>query len=440
MPEHKIKIYSPRKHQKIVHENLTRFSVLVCHRRFGKTILGINALINAAYNSAMRGDHMPRFVYLAPDRTQAKDIAWDWMKFYAGKIPGAKPNESELYIRLPGGAKIKLKGAENPEALRGPYLDGIFLDEFAQMREGVWSAILFPQLTDRRGWAIFSGTPQGEDEFYEKWKYAQADPDWYAAMFRASETGIIPADELLLARAQMTDDEYAQEFECSFAAAVRGAYYAREIERAEAEGRIANVPADPLLPVHTVWDLGVSDSTAIWFFQRLTSGEIRVVDYYAAQGEGLPHYARVLKEKPYLYGCHIGPHDIAVRELGTGKSRLETARGLGLNFEIAPNLAQIDGINAARMILPRCWFDRGRCADGIKALRQYRRVYDEKGKTFRLKPLHDWTSHAADAFRYMAVGLDLAKESGVGLGGQATMQAAEARALYERYGPPRARN
>ena len=199
-------------------------------------------------------------------------------------------------------------------------------------------------------------------------------------------------------RKTMSEEEYQQEMECSFDAAVKGAYYGRLIDEAQQEGRICAVPHEPAAKVDTWWDLGVGDSTAIWFVQTV-GREVRVIDHYEMTGEGLPHYAKVLASKPYVYGRHIAPHDIAVRELGTGQSRIEMARALGLKFETAPKLPVDDGINAVRLTLPKCWFDAKRCAAGLEALRMYRKDRDEKLNVFRDKPRHDWTSHSADAFR-----------------------------------------
>lgn len=394
-------LYTPHAHQGAVHAGLKRFSVLVCHRRFGKTVLSINALIIAAARCQKPN---PRFAYFAPLYRQAKAVAWDYLRYYAGNIPGVKFNESELRCDLPNGARVTLLGSDNPDSQRGIYLDGVVLDEVAQMPMRMWTEILRPALSDRKGWALFIGTPQGRDEFCALYERAMGDPEWYAAMFRASDTNIIDPDELAALRREMDPDEYEQELECSFSAAIKGAYYSRYLDQAERDGRICNVPYEPILPVYTAWDLGVSDSTSIWFFQVERGGAFRVIDYYEAGGEGLPHYAQVLTDKGYNYAGHIAPHDIAVRELGSGKSRLETARELGIRFDTAPNLPIADGIQAVRNVLTKAWFDREKCSVGLEALRHYRREFNDKMGDFKAHPLHDWTSHAADAFRYLAVG------------------------------------
>ncbi|KAF0235069.1 MAG: hypothetical protein FD177_228 [Desulfovibrionaceae bacterium] len=393
--------YSPRPLQRELHRNRKRFTVLVCHRRFGKTVWGINELLKDACTKVCKNY---RGAYLAPLLKQAKQVAWDYLKEYAGAIPGASFNESELRCDLPNGARIMLLGADNPDAIRGMYLDGVVLDEVAQMPRNLWGQVIRPLLSDRDGWCVFIGTPKGHNFFWEQYQRGLAgdDPEWMSRMFRASETALIASSELASARKDMTEEEYAQEYECSFTAAILGAYYGKLLALADADKRICRIPYESTSRVNTYWDLGISDAMTIWFVQQVGK-EIRFIDYYESSGAGLDHYIQVLDRKGYLYGDHFAPHDIKVRELGSGKSRLEIARGLGLSFKIAPNIGVMDGINAARMILSRCWFDSERCRHGLEALRQYRSEYDEKKRIFSSQPLHDWTSHAADAFRMFAV-------------------------------------
>lgn len=397
-------LYTPRKHQAEIEANLARFSVLVCHRRFGKTALSVNQLIKAAQTTT-RPDW--RGAYIAPLYKQAKTVVWDELKRYCGlgtDTCTAKFMESELRADFENGARIRLFGAENPDALRGIYLDAVIFDEVAQMPKRIWTEVIRPALSDRKGWAMFIGTPRGKNALYEIWEDAKRDPDWFATMYRVSETGIIDPKELEAAAREMSPEEYEQEFECSFMAAIKGAYFSSLMADADKDGRITAVPHDPSLPVHTSWDLGMSDSTSIWFIQARPGGTFGVIDYYEASGEGLDHYAKVLDEKGYKYGTHIAPHDIRVRELGTGKSRLEVSRSLGIRFEIAPNIPIQDGINAIRTTLPRCWFDENKCELGIESLRHYRREFNDRTNNYSSHAVHDWTSHAVDAFRYFAVG------------------------------------
>lgn len=383
-----------------LHERSTRWSIGVCHRRSGKTVSHINELVIGATKCQLPN---PRFAYVAPQLNQAKDIAWTYLKHYTG-FANPRVNESELWVELPGGARIRIYGADNPDRLRGIYLDGVVLDEFGDMDPVIWTQVLRPALSDRQGWACFIGTPKGKNGFHRLWTDAEQNPAWTRLMLKASETGLLAADDLADARRIMSADEYAQEYECSFEAGVRGAYYGQEMQAAEVEGRIGAVPYDPRLQVHTAWDLGMADSTVIWFVQCV-GRETRFVDVLKGEGVGLDWYARQLAERPYLYGTHYLPHDADVRELGTGKSRIEVLHDLGVrSVKVCPNLPVADGIQALRMLLPTSWFDAAKCRAGIEALRMYRRAWDDKAKEFRAAPLHDWTSHFADAARYFAVG------------------------------------
>jgi len=308
---------------------------------------------------------------------------------------------------------LTLYGADNADALRGIYLDGVVLDEYAQMSPRAWSEVIRPALSDREGWAIFIGTPMGHGPFFKLYERAKDMPGWRRFMYRASETGILSEAELLAARQEMSPDEYAQEFECSWSAAVRGAYYAKLMDQAEEEGRITKVPYDPTLPVVTAWDLGVNDATVVWFIQN--AGPRRhAIECRAYKGSGLPEIITDISRLPYKYGAHIGPHDLEVRELGSGRTRLEIAQSLGVSFIVAPRLPVEEGINAVKAILPTMWFDAEKCADGIEALRMYRSEWDDKRQVFRLKPVHDANSDYADSLRYYAVTPEM---SGSALGG-----------------------
>ena len=385
-----------------------RWGVVVCHRRFGKTVWAINHILRDAILSQ---ESNPRFAYMAPTYRQAKNVAWDYLKQFAGQIPGVRFHETELRCDLPTGARISLLGAENPDSLRGIYLDGCVMDEVAQMPENVFPEVIRPALSDRRGWAVFVGTPMGHNAFFDLYEQAKASDEWLTVVYRASETALLDDEELDAARAMMSVDQYAQEFECSWNANVPGSIYGKELEASVDAGRVSNVPYDPSVPVDTWWDLGIGDSTAIWFTQSVGRA-VHVIDFYENRNEGLPHYCHVLNGKGYLYGTHNAPHDIEVRELGSGKSRRETAYDLGLNFRVVPKLPLEDGIHAAQMIIPRCWFDRDACKVGLEALRQYHRAYNERTRSFRSSPVHDWSSHAADAWRYFAVGLRESRDNG----------------------------
>lgn len=399
--------YAPRPQFVAYHNRTERFAKIVAHRRFGKTVGCINDKIKAALSNT-RETPPPRYAYVAPTFTQAKDIAWGYLKHYSAPIPGLQISESELWVQYPNGARIRLYGADNYDRMRGLYFDGVTIDEPAQMDPRAWPEVIRPTLSDYKGWATFIGTPKGRDWFYKIDQLedgAQAD-NFFRLTLKASETGIIPEEELASVKAGLTEEQYAQEFECSFEAAIVGAYYGKLMSRAEEEKRITGIPYEPASLVYTAWDLGISDSTAIWFAQ-VVGREIRIIDYYEASGADLGHYVRELKNKPYAYGGHFVPHDAQAKELGTGKSRLEVLDSLGLkSITVSPMHRVEDGINAVRLMIPRCWFDAKKCSRGIDALKLYRAEYDDKLQTLKPRPVHDWASHGADAFRYLAMTLD----------------------------------
>jgi phage terminase large subunit len=400
--------YKPRALQSEMHKNLKRWNVLVMHRRFGKTVFAVNHMIKHALTCPLP---RPRVALIAPTFTQAKRISWDYVKHYASVIPGVTFNETELRADFPNGGRIMLLSGENPDALRGIYLDLCVFDEYGMQNPRVWGEVVRPALSDREGSAIFLGTPAGHNHFFDILQQAkeqgeEGSDQWYWKIAKASETKVVKELELDAARVQMTPEQYEQEYECSFTAAIIGAYYGKLLAALDDDNRITRVPYDPGLPVHTAWDLGINDSTAIWFAQVYRGGAVNVIDYYENSGVGLDHYAEVLRKKDYHWGDHLAPHDIEVRELGSGKSRLETAFGLGIRFKVIPKMKIADGINAARMLIPKCYFDREKCAEGLEMLRQYRQEWDDRKRMFRDQPRHDFTSHSADAFRYLALGLE----------------------------------
>ncbi len=397
--------YEPRGPFEDFHGRDKRWSVIVAHRRAGKTVACIADLVLDALFTKKQ-DY--RSAYIAPQYNQAKDVAWGYVKRLTADVPGVEYNETELRADLPNGARIRLYGADNPDRMRGIYLDAAILDEYADMKPRVWGEIIRPLLTDRQGWAVFIGTPKGKNEFWRIW--STADRDWYRLNVKASESGLLPAKELAEARRSMTEDQYLQEFENSFEAAITGAYYGKELREATESGRIGEVEYQPDLSVYTSWDLGYHDDTAIWFWQ-VAGNEIHFIDHYSASGLSVEDYAAVIKGKPYKYAKHWLPHDARAKTLASGgKSIIEQlAMHLGLSrLAIVPNLSVQDGIQAARMMLPHAWFDES-VNDAVEALRQYQREWDDDKRTFREKPRHDWTSHTADAFRMAAVAWKEAK-------------------------------
>ncbi len=396
--------YTPRKHQKYVHVNIDkyRWSVLVCHRRFGKTVCMINHLIRSALLSKNKN---PRYAYISPTFKQSKSIAWDYMKQFTDKIPGVRFNETELRCDLPNGARITLLGSENCDGLRGIYLDGCVIDEYANVNDRLFPEIIRPALSDRKGYCVFIGTPQGmNNNFYELYQHAQGASDWFHYKAKASQTKIVDEEELEKAEEIMGENKFKQEFECDWIANIEGAIFGKTIADMENNRQISRVPYDPSLPVSTSWDLGVSDHTAIIFYQQIGRA-IHIIDYHEERGQGLPYYISMIQDKDYIYKDHYAPHDIEVTDFSNGKTRREVAYQLGIRFKVVPKIPLEDGIHATTMTLPRCWIDTDHCKKLIDALRHYHRKYIDKNRMFRSKPVHDWSSHACDAMRYLSVGL-----------------------------------
>jgi hypothetical protein len=392
--------YKPREQQRQIHTAVAenRFVVVVAHRRMGKTVAAINQLIHLAL---LCDKSNPRYAYIAPTYGQAKRIAWDYLVDFTRPL-GAVANISELRVDFYG-RRIQLYGSDNPDSLRGQYFDHAVLDEIGDQNPKIWNEIVRPALADRVGGALFLGTPKGANHFKDFRDRAETEGGWKLLEFKASETAILPAEELAAAKKEMGDDKYAQEFECSFAAPVEGAYYASILNSLPAE-RFKEFARDDLCKTYTAWDLGVGDSTAIWVCQ-VAGQEKRLIDFVENHGQGLDWYANWIKNNGYDKAEHILPHDVEVRELGTGKSRKEVLQDLGLNISVCPRISVDDGIQAVRRFLPNCWF-HPKTKQGLDALRNYRREYDEKRNVYYDKPLHDWSSHGSDAFRYLAVGLN----------------------------------
>jgi len=320
-----------------------------------------------------------------------------------------KKSEQEMRIHLKNGSVIQLMGSDDPDKMVGANPVGCVFSEYSISDPSAWQ-LINPILAENGGWALFNGTPRGENHFYKMLLKAQADGAWYSSHLSVKDTKAIAPDELRKARDELNNEaRFQSEYMCSFKTPVEGSYYGTYMTKAYKDKRILEeVHPEPMLPVHTAWDLGMDDATSIWFFQLFKS-EIRLVHYYENSGEGLPHYARELNRwaamKDVTYGKHYAPHDIKVRELGTGKSRLEIARSMGLKFSTVRKIPIIDGIDAVRALLPRCWFNKTQCARGIEALKGYHKEWDSSKQVFRKSPVHDSNSHGADAFRTLAVGI-----------------------------------
>ncbi len=359
----------------------------------------------------------PHGVYVAPTFGQAKRVAWDFFKDFFSDIPGVDFKEGDLKVEIPRPAygdkiSIWLISAENPNTIRGMYIDDAILDEYASMTPIIWSRVIRPALSDRLGSATFISTPEGQNAFYDIYMVAEKlmneGEDWFSCTITAEQSGLIDPDELREARLTMTEDEYNQEFNCDFNAALTGAFWSDLIIKAEEDGRICDLPYNPAYNVATAWDLGISDSMAIWFCQKIPgSSYYHVIDYLEYDGKGIDYYIQELYKKNYAYGTHIMPHDANHREFSTGTSRMDTFQKKGLKpIEVVPKIAiKMDAIHAVREILPMCKFDKVKCKVGLHALRNRQREFDQKKKMYKDHPRHDWTSHGGDAFETFARGV-----------------------------------
>ena len=413
--------YAPRPQFIPFHKRTQRWACIVTHRRAGKTVASIMDLVHKALRHEKGLD--AHYSYIAPTYAQAKDTVWGYLKRFTAEVPRVDQRESDLSVMFGhNGARVRLYGADNYDRLRGGYNDGIVLDEYGDFDPRAWPEVLRPTLSDRRGWAVFIGTPKGRNHFHAIYQEARGGNDWFNLLLRASETGLLPEEELDDLRRTLTTAQYAQELECSFEVAVAGAVYARELDQARDDGRITRVTHNPALPVDVYFDLGFADHTAIWFVQHV-QGEIHLIDHHEENGHAFPHYMQLLQARGYTYRTMWLPHDAKATQLGTGRSIEEMARNAGWRVHIVPQLEIDDGINATRVMFANMWFDETRCERGLLALRNYRFKADMAGTPVSREPVHDWSSHSADALRAVAV----------------AMQAAR-RASYREYdGPPRER-
>ena len=385
-------------------ENGGKRAVAVWHRRAGKDLLSVNWCVTAALK------RKGLYWHLLPTYNQGRKIVWDGMtrdgRSFIEHFPKelwSNVNNTDMRLELKNGSIYQVVGTDNVDRLVGSNPVGVVFSEYSLQDPRAWDLVR-PILAENGGWAVFIYTARGRNHGYDMFNMASRNGERFSQRLSVDDTSVLSQDAIDEEReAGMPEELIQQEFYCSFDAPLVGSYYGSLMAKALAEERIKNVPYEPRLEVHTSWDLGMGDSTAIIWFQQF-GNEYRIIDYYENQGEGIPHYVKIVREKDYIYGRHIAPHDIRVREMGTGKSRFEVARDLGLRFDICPNIQVDDGIEAARSIIPRCYFDEKKCSILVEALRQYRKDYDEKNKVYKNRPLHDWSSHGSDAFRYLALG------------------------------------
>jgi len=428
--------YSPRPYQKpfwVAMQGGIKRAVLVWHRRAGKEKSCWNYLIIQALL------RVGTYYYIFPDSKMARRILWDGMDKEGFKHLAHIPNDlvhavnnTDMKISLRNGSKIQILGSHDVDSLRGPNPVGCVFSEYAEQSPLAWQTIS-PILRENEGWAIFNFTPKGQNHARDLYTMACYNREWFAQLLTIRETKAIAEEEVEKERLEglMSEDMIQQEYYCSFTLGVEGSYYAKYVQGAKDERRIGNVPWDKGLRVYTAWDIGYGDSTAIVFFQ-LHGKEVRIIDYYEAHGEGLPHYASVLASKPYLYHHHYAPHDIESHAFSSGLSAKEVGADIGIKFVTLPTLKLRleDGIEAARSLFPRLWIDQGACKSLIKCLENYRKEFDDKHNVYKLRPVHDWASHGADAFRYMALAVKIHVDNE---GHKITDS--EAEKMYERYNP-----
>jgi hypothetical protein len=392
--------YVPRVHFRALHASAARWIFTVAHRRAGKTVALCNQVIRKALENK-RTFPPPRYAYIGPTFAQAKDLVWGYFKHYTEPLPQRKVVEGDLQVILPNGAMINLYGGSAAyERMRGLYFDGVVADEYPLLNPSMLGSVIRPCLADYQGWAVISGTSNGDDHFHDLKKRAEKETDkWDIFSIPVDQTDALPAEEVVEMTKDMTADEFAREMMCSFDAPIEGSYYGEVINQIQLDGQITGVPYDPNALVFTAWDLGIDDETVVWFMQ-FCGRELHVIDFLQNTGKGLEFYVGQIKSKPYAYGCHILPPDIKARELGTGVSRKEVLDAMLPGVFVCPEHRVEDGILATRARIRTMWFDKVRCDAGIMALRNYH-------KSGTGKPLHNWASHPSDAMRVGAVAMNM---------------------------------
>lgn len=391
--------YIPRAAFEPFHRRRQRWSCLVAHRRSGKTFALIHDLLIGALETIK---HRPQFAFIAPTYAQAKRIAWEYLKDAARPFLKGTPNETELRVDLLNDGRIFLAGSDNADSLRGMYLDGVVLDEYAMQSPIVWTQIIRPALADREGWAVLSGTPKGKNHFFDEYNRARLSPEWYSMLLPASLSGILPMAELNRLRDEMPEDEFLQEMECDFTATTRGAILFREIEAAEREGRVSDTPLlDPHSEIFVASDIGFRDTAAWWFGQRTGDG-VAILDYIEDVGMDADDWIGRLKTHRYVPDEVWLPHDANNRTFQTRNTAFETFMRSGVRTRIVPRTSVLDRVNAARVLAKKARFHRSNCAKGLQHLRDWTYEWDANLKVFSKTPLHNAASHGGDAFSYLA--------------------------------------
>lgn len=389
---------------------INKRAALIEHRRAGKDSQCLN------FTSLASQIRVGTYWHMLPTLNQGRKVVWDGIdKFGRRMIDQAFPPEmvesthnGDMQKKFKNGSVWQVVGSDNYDSVVGTNPIGVIMSEYSVADPAAWDFIR-PILLENGGWAIFPYTPRGKNHGYDLYKMAVQNKDWFCELLTVDDTHdnsgkrIITPEMIQAERdSGMEEELIQQEYYCSFEASIKGAYYAKQMALAYKEGRITEVPYNPDYPVETWWDLGLRDSTVIWFVQD-RGPMYHVIDFYEMRGEPFTHYLKYIKEKSYVYSRHIGPHDIEQKEYTSGKSRIEVAEAHGISFEIAPRISIMDGIQAVRNMLGRCRFDAKKCDRGIEALKSYRPKYHDDLKTLGITPIHDWSSHACDALRMGAV-------------------------------------
>lgn len=425
--------FKPRSYQypliEAIEQKGYKRALAILPRRAGKDITAWNLCIRQCLRKSCV------VYYIFPTYAQGRKVIWDSITNTGERFIDYIPpdviesiNSQEMKIRFINGSLLQVCGSDHIDSLVGTNPQAIVFSEYALQDPRAYQ-FLRPILVANGGWALFISTPRGKSHLWDLYQIARKSPDWFCLKLSVEDTRHISLEEIDKERQEgiMSEDMIQQEYYTSFDMGVEGSYYQKYMDNLRLKGQITLVPWEPGFKVSTAWDLGVRDSTCIIFFQSIGSS-VRIIDYYEKNKEGLEHYAKVLQSKPYVYGKHIAPHDIAVREFGSGMTRIDKARQLGITFTIAPDLSIMDGIEAVRSTLPRVFIDEVRCAQLIKALENYRQEYDHKRKVYKNNPLHNEFSHAADAMRYLAISLAKVKDG-------STPEELQRRYMETLYGP-----
>jgi phage terminase large subunit len=404
-----------RWYQRPFHEYLVgggKRAIEIAHRRWGKDEIALSATCELAHQRPAS------YWHCLPEYEQGRKALWDAINAHTGKrrIDEAFPpeireskDEQKMFIKLKCGSTWQIIGSDRYDATVGAGVAGIVYSEWALANPSAW-AYHRPMLEENNGWAAFITTPRGRNHAKAMYDMAATSPRWFAEISTVHDTGSLSPDQLdeslkeyiALYGQDLGQAQFDQEYLCSFNAAILGAFYAREMLAVRNEGRIAEIVPIPGQPVHRAWDIGVRDDTSIWWFQ-VVGTKVHILDCYTASGVGVDHYAEIVHAKPYMAGTDFVPHDAKVKEWGTGRTRVEAMQALHLKPQLVALAGKLDGIQAARSTLARCIFHPRTEEKGIAALEQYRREWDDEKKTFRANEVHDWTSHLADAFRYLAM-------------------------------------